>query len=161
MADFQTALNITLDNEGKYVNNPNDPGGETKYGISKRSYPHLNIAELTLEKAIALYKEDFWDKMKLDQITHQILANKIFDIGVNIGIRPIIKVLQKTLNEYQKSLIVTLVVDGVIGTYTINRCNCLADIGAFMTKFKHNIVEYYKTLNKPCFMKGWIARAEQ
>ena len=48
---FDTAFDRLIGHEGGYVNNPADPGGETKYGISKRSYPSLNIANLTREMA--------------------------------------------------------------------------------------------------------------
>ena len=46
--------------EGGYVNDPNDPGGETKYGISKRSYPSVDIRNLTKEQAKSIYFRDFW-----------------------------------------------------------------------------------------------------
>src|SRR5690606_28008981 len=52
---FRRAVEVVLKHEGGYVNNPSDPGGETKYGISKRSYPELDIANLTQEDAIAIY----------------------------------------------------------------------------------------------------------
>lgn len=59
--DLDKALKFTLKWEGGYVNHPNDPGGETKFGISKRQYPHLDIGSLTLEDAIAIYRKDYWD----------------------------------------------------------------------------------------------------
>ncbi len=65
-ADFAKALAFALKWEvgnvpnGGYTNDPRDPGGETKYGISKRSYPHLNIANLTIGEARDLYHYDYW-----------------------------------------------------------------------------------------------------
>jgi len=52
-----------LRHEGGYVNNPNDPGGETKYGISKRSYPNVDIKNLTPEQALEIYHRDFWPRI--------------------------------------------------------------------------------------------------
>ena len=59
-SSFDLAIPIVLENEGGYVNDPADPGGETKYGISKRSYPALDIKNLTVEQATAIYLRDFW-----------------------------------------------------------------------------------------------------
>ncbi len=55
MTNFEGALKFTLSWKGGLVNDPNDPGGETKYGISKRAYPELDIANLTLEQAKGIY----------------------------------------------------------------------------------------------------------
>ena len=55
MAEFKLAIPRVITNEGGYVNDPDDPGGETKYGISKRSYPALDIKNLTVEQATAIY----------------------------------------------------------------------------------------------------------
>jgi len=57
---FQYCIPILLQDEGGYVNNPNDPGGETKYGISKRSFPNLDIANLTPEQAAVIYYNQYW-----------------------------------------------------------------------------------------------------
>jgi lysozyme family protein len=61
-SEFNGAFEILIGHEGGYVDHPDDPGGETKYGISKRSYPEVNIAALTLDKAKAIYREDYWDR---------------------------------------------------------------------------------------------------
>ena len=48
---FDEAFDTLIGHEGGYSNDPRDPGGETRYGISKRAYPDVNIATLTLEQA--------------------------------------------------------------------------------------------------------------
>lgn len=63
---FDSAFTFVVGEEGGYVNNPADPGGETKYGISKRAYPDEDIATLTLARARELYKRDYWDVLALD-----------------------------------------------------------------------------------------------
>lgn len=90
--DFQLCLDFTLgwecgrNKDGSlrdgYVNHPDDPGGETKYGISKLRYPDLNIKELTLAQAIELYERDFWKEFKCDAL-EMPLAACAFDIYVN------------------------------------------------------------------------------
>ncbi len=56
---FAVALEKVLAHENGYVNDPDDPGGETKFGISKRSYANLNIKDLTREQAAEIYYRDF------------------------------------------------------------------------------------------------------
>jgi lysozyme family protein len=58
---FNKAFEDVLGLEGGYVNNPHDPGGETKWGISKKRYPKEDIKNLSVERAKALYKRDYWD----------------------------------------------------------------------------------------------------
>lgn len=81
---FDRAFEYVVGEEGGYVNDPQDPGGETKYGISKRSYPGVDIKNLTLAQAKDIYKRDFWDAQRLDSRPwHQALV--IFDCAVNQG----------------------------------------------------------------------------
>jgi len=81
---WDTSINITLGFEGGYVNNPNDKGGETKYGISKKAYPDLDIANLTIEQAKEIYKRDYWDRCKCAFIP-DALSMALFDFAVNSG----------------------------------------------------------------------------
>lgn len=60
MMDFETAIERVLSHEGGYVNNPDDPGGETQWGISKSAYPDIDIKSLTRDDAKLLYERDFW-----------------------------------------------------------------------------------------------------
>ena len=52
--DFLTCVKIVLDHEGYVSDDSNDPGGLTKYGISSRAYPELDVSELTQDEAIAI-----------------------------------------------------------------------------------------------------------
>ena len=60
MSNFDRAFRFLIGEEGGYVNDPADPGGETKFGISKRAYPQLDIKSLTLDQAKAIYRRDYW-----------------------------------------------------------------------------------------------------
>jgi len=93
MIDFNTAFDRIIGHEGGYVNNPSDPGGETKWGISKRSYPNLLIHDLTEEDARNIYKRDFWDVVP----TTDELRFQLFDFAVNSGIHIAIRYLQRAL----------------------------------------------------------------
>lgn len=65
---------------------PQDPGGETNFGICKKSYPELDIKNLTKEQAITIYKRDYWDKLHCDGYTNVRFRWKLFDIAVNQGV---------------------------------------------------------------------------
>lgn len=96
MTDFYISIDRLLGNEGGYVNNKDDPGGETKWGISKRSYQYMNIAALTKEQAIAIYKRDFWDKIDGDELPKGV-GFQMLDFAVNSGISTATRALQRAI----------------------------------------------------------------
>ena len=117
--DFCKAFEELIGIEGGYVNDPTDRGGETKYGISKRSYSKVDIRNLTLRQAQEIYYRDFWkqSRMDLDRIDHYPIALELFDTSVNMGAGTGRRILQDALNlmnRNQKNY-PDLVVDGIIG----------------------------------------------
>jgi hypothetical protein len=80
---FEDAVIFTLGFEGRYSCDKNDPGGETNYGISKRSYPGEDILNMTARRAKEIYKRDFWDKLNIEDDKLHMAA---FDTAVNIGL---------------------------------------------------------------------------
>src|SRR3990172_4420720 len=101
LAEIKTMPNTFLDifphllrDEGGYVNDPDDAGGETKFGISKRVYPNENIAELTIDKARAIYLKDYWQRGRCEELPADI-RYIYFDTCVNMGIRTAVKLLQR------------------------------------------------------------------
>jgi len=81
MNNFQKAIEFVMKWEGGYVNNPKDPGGETNFGISKASYPEEDIKNMTLTRAIEIYKRDYWDAYALD-LTEFPMCIVLFDAYV-------------------------------------------------------------------------------
>lgn len=71
--------------EGGYVNDPKDPGGETKYGISKKAYPDEDIKNLSPERALQIYASDYWDKAGCDAVPYPLNV-VVFDSAVNCGV---------------------------------------------------------------------------
>ena len=94
--NFDLAFDRLMKHEGGYVNDPTDPGGETNWGISKRSYPAVNIAKLTREDAAAIYRRDFWQRIKADKLPDGV-AYQLFDFAVNSGIDTSVRYLQRAL----------------------------------------------------------------
>lgn len=152
MARFEDAIDHVLENEGGYVNNPADPGGETNYGISKRSYPNEDIKNLTVERAKFLYKRDFW---RFDGIKSQPVATKIFDAYVNMG-HNAIKLVQAIVGQTQ---------DGLWGGNTEHDVNQMDDM-RFIQYYRQWLVNFYIDLVKAhpakgVFLQGWLRRARQ
>lgn len=82
---YLKVMQFVLAHEGGYCNLAGDPGGETKYGISKRSYPDLDIPNLTEQDALDIYWRDFWDKTGCEELDYP-MALAIMDTAVNLGI---------------------------------------------------------------------------
>ena len=91
--------------EGGYVNHPNDPGGETRFGISKRSYPHLDIRALTRDEAMGIYYRDYWLKYGVQDIDSPALQSVYFDAVVNHGARKAQSFLLQSDGDYKRLLI--------------------------------------------------------
>lgn len=111
--DFDKSFERLIGHEGGYVNDERDPGGETKFGITKRSYPAEDIAGLTLERAKALYRRDFWGPAGCDAVPDAIRFD-LFDAAVNSGAKTAIKLLQRAVGEVD---------DGILGPRTLQSVN--------------------------------------
>lgn len=85
VSDFNSAFEIVVGIEGGYVNDPADPGGETKYGISKRFHPDLDIKNLTLEEAKDIYHSEYWLPSGAADL-QQPMDLFVFDTAVNQGV---------------------------------------------------------------------------
>ncbi len=154
MAQFDKAIEKVLVNEGGYVNDPSDRGGETNYGISKRSYPNVDIKNLTVVGAKEIYKRDYWDRLRADEINSQQVAFELFDTAVNMGVRTSSKLAQMVAGSYP---------DGVIGNKTLEKINTI-NVELFVSKFKlAKIARYvYLAKKRPAnrkFLFGWVNRA--
>ena len=99
MSYFDEGFAKTLGYEGGLSNDKYDSGGLTKYGISQASYPNLDIKNLTVEQAKAIYKKNYWDTCKLDEVKDKAVAIQIFDIAVNCGNGGAGKIVQRAINN--------------------------------------------------------------
>lgn len=155
---FEKAIVIVLRHEGGYVNDRADPGGETKFGITKRTYPRLDIKNLTVEQAKDIYYNDWWMKNNYEALQDYQVACKMFDTAVNVGHSQAVKFLQRACNASGKNIDV----DGDMGPQTIETANSIVPsvlISAFRKQqaaFYQNLVARRPSLNK--FLKGWLNR---
>lgn len=158
--NFNEAFNITVGHEGGYTANPKDRGNwttgiigkgklnGTKYGVSAMAYPNVDIKNLSVEQAKVIYKRDYWDKAKCDQLPNGIRFH-VFDCAVNSGVSRAIKTLQQALG---------VTADGIIGPKTIN-ASLKANQSELLKKFYDIRIAFYK--QQPSFKtfgKGWLNR---
>lgn len=136
---FQKAVALILRHEGGYVDRPDDPGGETNFGISKRSYPHEDIRNLTREQATEIYHRDFWQAIRGDELPAP-LALVTFDMAANAGTGAAVKLLQRTLKVPD---------DGKLGPQTITAARALRDPVDAATRLSRRRILYYASLG------GW------
>jgi lysozyme family protein len=144
--NFNKAFEIVTGLEGGYSDNPDDLGGETKYGICKRGYPYEDIENMTLDRAKEIYYKDYWSKCKCDDMPSGIDI-VLFDCAVNQGQVTAIKLLQKSLG---------VPVDGRIGVVTINGAKHNPD--AINGYFTERAFAYIKLNSFNTFGKGWLNR---
>ncbi len=148
MYKFELCIAPLLSNEGGISNHPLDAGKLSKFGISQRSYPHLDIAALSMEQAKALYKRDFWDANQLDQLPLPV-AFEFFDCAVNCGVGTAARILQRALDVAD---------DGIIGPLTLAALNRINADKLARRMLAHRIRFYTKLSNWPAFGAGWVNR---
>lgn len=153
MADFKIAVQKTLTHEGGYVNNPNDSGGPTKYGITQADMPGVDISTITPEQATAYYAEHYW-KPLYSQISDQTLAEKLFDMGVLFGVGTAVKMLQISMTD-----VIGLVSDGAFGPNTLAATNEHGDINSYRIVLLNHAYEVVNRIPKDAeFLQGWVNR---
>ncbi len=125
---FEDAVERVLATEAGYVNNPNDSGGETIWGITvgvARECGYTGpMKAMTRGQAKVIYKRKYWDTLSLDDITKVsgMIAFELFDTGVNQGIHKAAMFLQRSLNVFnmRAAWFPDLVVDGALGPKTVD-----------------------------------------
>lgn len=162
MAKFEPAVKIVLKHEGGYVDDPNDSGGETNFGISKRTYPYLDIRNLTVEEAKEIYFNDFWSKYAYDKIQSQKLSNKLFDISINVGSKRAHEQFQLAINSIHRMNELDFAnniikVDGWVGEKTAAAANKL-NWEVVMYVFQLFMGQFYLSLGNDYYLKGWLRR---
>jgi len=160
---FEDAVEIVLSKEGGFTANPNDSGNwtggrpnsgvlkGTKFGISAKSYPDLDIKGLKRSQAVEIYRRDYWDKLRAEQLP-DALRLTVFDMAVNAGISAAIKLLQQVCKVEE---------DGILGPVTISQAQhagLVAYTKARVDFYKKATIAHPKNLE---FYNGWVKRALQ
>ncbi len=148
---FDEAFARVIGHEGGYVHHPADPGGSTKFGISKRAYPGEDIENLTLERSKAIYQRDFWGPAGCDAVP-PALRFDLFDMAVNAGVGKAIRTLQRAVGETE---------DGIIGPRTLQAISSMPP-ARLIARFNGHRLEHMASLpHWPAFGRGWARRIAQ
>lgn len=143
---FDIAFDRLIGHEGGYVNDPNDPGGETNWGISKRSYPQLDIRNLARNDAKSIYYRDFWG---IVQGIPDSIKFQVFDAAVNHGINTAIRMLQRAIGVAD---------DGKWGVFSRGVAETKAESDILMLFIAERAEYFTKLKNWPDHGKGWIRK---
>jgi type VI secretion system secreted protein VgrG len=159
MAQFLAAIQYVLLNEGGFSDDPNDPGGATNFGILQRELPGVDIRTITREQAISFYLPNYWNKALYANIASQQVATKLFDMHVNLGLVPAVRIAQHALGFQDAN------VDGDMGPMTVAAINA-ADPASFLAGVVGLLTTHYKLLEARnpklmAFDRGWMARANK
>lgn len=149
---FRQIFDRLIGHEGGYVNDPHDPGGETNWGITKRTAVANGyisaMKNMTREQAFGIYQKAFWQRYKCDQFTPSI-AYQFFDAAVNHGNGNASRMLQRAAGVAD---------DGVIGKISLQAINAMAESDLLM-RFNAERLKFYTQLkNFPRYGKGWVNR---
>jgi len=160
MSNFDLAFNYTMDWEGgsRCTHDPADPGGTTKFGLSARYNPGVDIENLDEDAAKKIYQEKYWEPYHLEDIVNPVMAIKLFDSIVNPGPGAAIKLAQQASNENGHRL----AADGNLGLATIASLNSL-DATAWVKSFCALLSSWYEARPdspiKTQDLHGWLRRA--
>jgi lysozyme family protein len=153
--NFKECLDLVLKSEGGWVNHPQDPGGETNLGVTKRvweeyvGHPVESLKNLTKEDVAPLYEQKYW-RPCYGEVLPWGINYLVFSMGINAGPGRSIKLFQSSLG---------CVPDGVIGPKTRELISA-SNSSTLIAKFSEIRREYYRSLNKPMFIKGWLNRVD-
>lgn len=151
MTTYDKAVELILKHEGGYVNHPNDPGGETNMGISKRAYPNEDIKGMTKSRAKEIYKRDYWDKVRGDDLPPPV-ALICFDNAVMSGPRRATRFLQKACGTTRDGILGPMTLAAVRADYSISEEQFLDELSGIR-------LDFYKRLKHfDTFGRGWTNR---
>lgn len=145
---FDDVFAHVVGEEGGYSNDRRDPGGETKFGISKRSYPLVDIANLTLDQAKAIYQRDYWERIRGDELP-QPIDEFTFDFAVNSGIEHAAESLQGAVGALR---------DGTIGPKTVEAAKSHDPLRVLRLMFVDRAMLFALNPNDKLYGRGWFAR---
>lgn len=178
MNRFDECVNVVIGFEGGFSDHPQDSGGKTKYGITEATLnaafkvgivSHNNIKDLTVEEAKTIYKVNYWDKCKCDDLPKP-LDLYVFDTAVNCGVGTSAKFLQEVINKVVGADI--LAADGIIGAMTIGavegwlsryKPDCTFPVFFLCNLFMDRRLQYYSNIvakngSQIVFLRGWLNR---
>lgn len=163
MSSFETTFSRTIGHEGKFQANPKDRGNwtsgkvgvgqlkGTKWGLAAMTYPDLDIANITLEEAKAIYKHDWWDRLNMERWPN-VMQYQMFDAAFNHGTGRANQFLQYAVKVTE---------DGKIGLETMAAVKAM-DPNDIVMRFLAKRLRYFTEVKTWAeFSRGWSLRVAQ
>lgn len=152
---FQQIFDRLIGHEGGYVNDPHDPGGETNWGVTKRTAMANgytgNMKTMTRQQAYEIYRRAFWLRYNCEQMPDAV-AYQFFDAAVNHGFGNASRMLQRAVGVLD---------DGIIGKNSLAAIN-RKPISDTLMVLNAERLRFYTQLNGwDRFGKGWVNRVAQ
>jgi len=148
---FDVAFDRLMGHEGGYTDGQGDPGGETHWGISKRSYPAVDIKGLTRLDAKRIYFADFWQRIHADTLPDGV-AFQLFDFAVHSGIETAVRYLQSAVGVAD---------DGHWGPVSQAAAAAMSESDCIMRLCGERLDFLTRLKNWPTAGKGWARRIAQ
>lgn len=153
--NFDQAFERLIAHEGGYVNHPQDPGGETHWGITLRTARASGytgrMRDMTRAQAKAIYRDAYWGRARADEYDPAI-GFQLFDAAVNHGMGNATRFLQRAVGVAD---------DGVIGPMTVAAVRRMS-VTDVLARFNAERLEFYTRLTTwPTFGKGWARRVAE
>jgi lysozyme family protein len=170
MADFKAAFAFVLQHEDSTCSGKVtvDAGGRTRFGIAEKFHPDLpeeffaGPAEEALAEAEKIEQREYWEAMRLDEVKNQKVANKLFDMGVNMGARQAAFYAQRAANALAASD-ARIAEDAVIGPRTLAAINAGDPIAYYqlLCEFSAAYYRHLAAVNpaQAVNLAGWLKRA--
>jgi lysozyme family protein len=155
---FDLAFAWLLTIEGGHVNHPDDRGGETKFGISKKSYPELDIKSLTEDEAQAIYLADYWNESGCQHLP-PALGFALFEAAVLHGPKQGVVFLQQSLKEQTSKRLMADGINGPITQAVARDANPYAVLEDFLTRRSRHMFDIaHGNSSQVIFLRGWMKR---
>lgn len=153
---FESAFTVLMEFEGYMSDDLADAGGLTKFGISQKSYPDLDIASLTMADAKAIYESDYFRRSHAHTLP-PLLACNVFDTAVNMGTGRAVRFLQRAIGT---------TADGIFGSGSRRQLesalthqgeeNVVLDLLSYRAVFYAKLAARKTTQSK--YLRGWMRR---
>lgn len=141
---------------------PGDPGGLTKWGVSQRAYPDLNIPHVTYGAALEIFQNDYWSPVQAESLPEE-LRLPVVDFAFNAGVSRAVKTLQRSLNlcKHATGRDDFLILDGQLGPLTLGSLDDVPSDRLARVYLAYRM-EHYVSLaetGRAKFIHGWLRRA--
>lgn len=153
---YDMLIDEVMGAEGGYQNGANDHGGETKYGISKRAYPHLDIPNITQDMARDIFKNDYFNKISGEKLFEKNpgVAAHLADVAFNSGPGKAAEMLSDVLGLPKQKRITQEMIDRIPGDDSL-----VKKLSARRSEFYHSLAA-----NDPVNarnLRGWMNRLDR